>query len=106
MRKIIRLLIALAAVILMAISGWKLFTIYSGYREADQANNEIIDQYVHVQTIPPAPDATQAPDSETTVPVETAEPTEAPEYAPITPRQLVPLFAWDRVPQKDIVTPR
>ena len=84
MRKIIRLLIALAAVILMAISGWNLFTIYSGYREADQANNEIIDQYVHVQTIPPAPDATQAPDSETTVPVETTEPTEAPEYAPIT----------------------
>ena len=63
MRKTIRLLIALAAVILMAISGWKLFTIYSGYREADQANNEIIDQYVHVQTIPPAPAVTQAPDS-------------------------------------------
>ena len=85
MRKTIRLLIALAAVILMAISGWKLFTIYSGYREADQANNEIIDQYVHVQTIPPVPDATQAPDSETAVPVETTEPTEPSTEAPTEP---------------------
>ena len=28
-----------------------------------------------------------------------------PEYCPITPAQLIPLFSWDRIPREDLTAP-